>query len=124
MSFMFSLTLSCVIYAIFGLIGIFVLKEIKLVKKNFSKKQNLIYCSIFYLVFSFFLGQADQGNTGIAYQLGYGVGNYGMCWMGAVIATWLAMKYKFAFNDKFYMSLFGSISGGTILFTLVGLAGY
>ena len=123
MSFLFYLTLSCFVYAVFGLVGIFVLKEIKFLKKNFSKKQNLIYCSIFYLVFSFFLGQADQGNTGIPYQIGYGIGNYGICWMGAVIATWLAMKYKFAFNDKFYMSLFGSILGGTILFTLIGATG-
>ena len=121
---MVDLIISIIVYALFGLIGIFLLKKINFVKKTFNNKQNIIYLSIFFIVFGFFLGQNDEGNVGdtaerIAYQIGYGVGNYISCFAGAVIATFLANKFKFSFNNKlFYYALFGSISLGLILFLI------
>ena len=118
---MFLIILSIIFYTIYGLIGIFLLKKINFVEKTFNNKQNIIYLSIFFIVFGFFLGQYDEGNVGdtaerIAYQIGYGVGNYISCFAGAVIATFLANKFKFSFNNKlFYYALFGSISLGTIM---------
>ena len=113
---MISMIVSIILYAIFGLIGIFLLKKINFVKKNFGSKQNIIYLSIFFIVLGFFLGQHDKGNTGIPYQVGFGLGNYLVSFLGAVIATFLAMNFKFSFKNKlFYYALFGSISLGTIL---------
>ena len=113
---MFLIIVSIIVYTIFGLIGIFLLKKINFVKKNFSSKQNIIYLSIFFIVLGFFVGQYDEGNTGIPYQVGFGLGNYFVSFLGAVIATFLAMKFKFSFKNKlFYYALFGSVSLGTIL---------
>ena len=113
---MFLVIISIILYTVFGLIGIFLSKKINFVKKNFKNKQNIIYLSIFFLVFGFFLGQYDPGNTGVAYQIGYGVGNYISCFVGAIIATFLTTNFKFSFkNISFYYALFGSISLGTIL---------
>ena len=113
---MFDIIVSCIIYTLFGLIGIFLLKRINFTKKIFNKKQNIIYLSIFYLVVGFFFGQYDEGNDGIAYQIGYGIGNYAACFVGAVIATFLGMKFKFSFNNElFYYSLHGSIIFGFAL---------
>ena len=117
--FIIDLIISIVLYAIFGLIGIFASKKINFVKKNFKSKQNIIYLSIFFLVFGFFLGQYDPGNTGVAYQIGYGVGNYISCFVGAIIATLLTANFKFSFkNISFYYALFGSITLGTIFLLL------
>ena len=121
---MFLIILSIIFYTICGLIGIFLLKKINFVKKTFNNKQNIIYLSIFFIVFGFFIGQYNLENVGYesygsqrnAYQIGYGIGNYISCFAGAVIATFLANKFKFSFNNKlFYYALFGSISLGTIL---------
>ena len=113
---MFLIILSILIYTVFGLIGIFLLKKINFVKNTFKNKQNVIYLSIYFIIFGFFLGQYDPGNTGVAYQVGYGIGNYISCFLGSIIATYLASKFKFSFKDKsFYYALFGSISLGTIL---------
>jgi hypothetical protein len=107
---------SCILYALFGLIGIFLLKRINFTKNIFNKKQNIIYLSIFYLVFGFFIGKYDEGNTGIAFQIGYGIGNYAVCFAGAVIATFFGMRFKFSFNNElFYYALSGAILFGTIL---------
>ena len=114
---MFFIIVSIILYTLFGLIGIFLLKKINFVKKTFNNKQNIIYLSVFFIVFGSYLGQYDPGNTGIAYQIGYGIGNYVSCFVGAIIATFLATKFKFSFNNKlFYYALFGSISLGLILF--------
>ena len=108
--------ISIILYTIFGLIGIFSSKKISFVKKTFKNKQNIIYLSIFFIVFGTFLGQQDPGNTGVAYQLGYGLGNYISCFVGAIIATLLTANFKFSFkNVSFHYSLFGSIILGTIL---------
>ena len=107
---------SIILYAIFGLIGIFLLKKINFFKKNFISKQNIIYLSIFFIVLTTLMGQYEEGNTGIAYQIGFGLGNYIASFLGAVLATFLAMKFKFSFKNKlFYYALFGSISLGAIL---------
>ena len=111
--------ISIILYTIFGLIGIFASKKISFVKKNFKNKQNIIYLSIFFVVFGAFLGQYDPGNTGVAYQIGYGLGNYISCFVGAIIATSLTANFKFYFkNISFYYALFGSITLGTILLLL------
>ena len=108
--------ISCIGYTLFGLIGIFLLKRINFTKNIFNKKQNIIYLSIFYLVFGFFLGQYDEGNDGIAFLIGFGIGNYAVCFAGAIIATFLGMRFKFSFNNElFYYALSGSILFGTIL---------
>ena len=51
-----------------------------------------IFGGVFFL--GFFLGQYDPGNTGVAYQIGYGVGNYISCFVGAIIATFLTTNFK------------------------------
>ena len=113
---MIYIIISIILYTIFGLIGIFASKKISFVKKNFKNKQNIIYLSIFFVVFGSFLGQYDPGNTGVAYQIGYGLGNYISCFVGAIIATFLTTNFKFSFkNISFYYALFGSITLGTIL---------
>ena len=113
---MIFIIISIILYTIFGLIGIFASKKISFVKKNFKNKQNIIYLSIFFVVFGSFLGQYDPGNTGVAYQIGYGLGNYISCFVGAIIATLLTANFKFSFkNISFYYALFGSITLGTIL---------
>ena len=120
MNAMILIILSIITYAIFGLIGIFASKKINFVKKNFKSKQNSIYLSIFFIVFGTFLGQQDPGNTGVAYQIGYGVGNYISCFVGAIIATFLTTNFKFSFkNISFYYALFGSIVLGTILLLFI-----
>ena len=101
------------------MIGIFSSKKINFVKKNFKNKQNIIYLSIFFIVLITLMGQYEEENTGIAYQIGFGLGNYVASFLGAVLATFLAMKFKFSFKNKlFYYALFGSISIGTILLTV------
>ena len=110
---------SLIIYAIFGLIGIFLLNKIKFVEKNFSNKQNIIYLSIFFIVLGFFLAQHEPGNTGTGFQVGFGFGNYLVTFLGAVLATFIKVQSKFSLKNKlFYHALFGSISLGTILLLL------
>lgn len=107
--------LSIILYTLFGLIGIFLFKKINFTKEIFSKKQNAIYSSIFFLVFGFFLAQHD-GHSDIVYQIGFGIGNFFVCFIGAIIATFLGMKFKFSFNNElFYYSLHGSIIFGFAL---------
>ena len=118
--FIIDLIISIILYAIFGLIGIFASKKINFVKKNFKSKQNIIYLSIFFIVFGFFLGQYDPGNTGVAYQIGFGLGNYVSCFVGAILVTFLTANFKFSFkNISFYYALFGSIVLGTILLLFI-----
>ena len=113
---MIFIIISIIIYTIYGLIGIYSSKKINFVKKNFKNKQNIIYLSIFFIVFGFFLGQHDPGNTGVAYQIGYGLGNYISCFVGAIIATLLTANFNFSFkNISFCYALFGSITLGTII---------
>jgi len=85
---MIEIFLSILLYTIFGFAGIFASKKIKFIQKNFYRKQNLIYLSIFYIVYGFFLGQLDTGNLGIAYQIGFGLGNFLSALAGAIIATY------------------------------------
>ena len=56
---------------------------------------------IFYIVYGFFLGQLDTGNLGIAYQIGFGLGNFLSALAGAIIATYFVTNYKFSFKKKF-----------------------
>ena len=115
---MLDIILSIIIYAVFGFIGIYGLNKISFCKKHFQKKQNAIYLTIFYIVFGFFIGQKDPLNSGIAFQIGYGFGNCIAAILGAGIASYFANKNKFLMNKVFYMSLFGSISIGS-LFLLI-----
>ena len=112
---MLDIIFSIVLYAIFGFAGIYGFSKISFVKKNFGSKQNAIYLIIFYLIFSFFIGQTDPGNTGIAFQIGFGIGNCIAAIVGAGIASYFSNKYKFVANKNFFMSLFGSMSIGAII---------
>ena len=117
---MIEIFLSILLYTIFGLIGIFASKKIKFIQKNFHIKQNLIYLSIFYIVYGFFLGQLDTGNLGIAYQIGFGLGNFLSALAGAIVATYFVTNYKFSFKNKLFgYALFGSIVLGTVLTLLL-----
>ena len=117
---MIEIFLSIVLYTIFGFAGIFASKKIKFIQKNFHVKQNLIYLSIFYIVYGFFLGQLDTGNLGIAYQIGFGLGNFLSALAGAIIATYFVTNYKFSFKNKLFgYALFGSIVLGTVLTLLL-----
>ncbi len=117
---MIAIFLSILLYTIFGFVGIFASKKIKFVQKNFYIKQNLIYLSIFYVVYGFFLGQLDSGNLGIAYQIGFGLGNFLSALAGAIISTFFVENYKFSFKNKsFGYALFGSIVFGTLLTLLL-----
>ena len=113
---MIAIFLSILLYTIFGFVGIFASKKVKFIQKNFYIRQNLIYLSILYIVYGFFLGQLDTGNLGIAYQIGFGFGNFLSALAGAVIATYFIANYKFSFKNKLFgYALFGSIVLGTIL---------
>ena len=117
---MIEIFLSILLYTIFGFVGIFASKKIKFIQKNFYIKQNLIYLSIFYIVYGFFLGQLDTGNLGIAYQIGFGLGNFLSALAGAIIATYFVTNYKFSFKNKLFgYALFGSIVLGTMLTLLL-----
>ena len=117
---MIEIFLSILLYTIFGFVGIFASKKIKFIQKNFYIKQNLIYLSIFYIVYGFFLGQLDTGNLGIAYQIGFGLGNFLSALAGAIIATYFVTNYKFSFKNKLFgYALFGSIVLGTVLTLLL-----
>ena len=116
---MIDIIISLILYALFGLIGIHALSKISFVKKNFENKQNAIYLIIFYLVLSFFVGQTDPGNTGIAFQIGFGLGNCFAAIVGAFLASYFKNKNKFLINKVFFMALFGSVSIGTILLILM-----
>ena len=110
---------SFIIYALFGLIGTYQLKKIKFVEKNFSNKQSAIYISIFFIVLGFFLGQLEEASSGIGFQIGFGLGNYLVAYLGAALATFIKIKSKFSVNNKsFYHALFGCVSLGTILLLL------
>ena len=112
---MFDIILSIILYAVFGLIGIYGLVKISFFKKHFQNKQNAIYLIIYYVVFGFFIGQTDPLNSGIAFQIGYGIGNCFVAVLGAGIASYFANKNKFLINKVFFMSLFGSITFGSLL---------
>ena len=112
---MLNIILSIILYAVFGFIGIYGLNKISFFKKHFQKKQNAIYLMIYYIVFSFFIGQKDPLNSGIAFQIGYGFGNCFAAILGAVISSYFANKNKFLMNKVFYMSLLGSITFGSLL---------
>ena len=116
---MFEMLFSIILYAIFGLMGIFLFKRINFTKEILSKKQNAIYSSIYYLVFGIFLAQFS-GYDDVPTQIGFGLGHYFVCFVGAIIATFLGMKFKFSFSNKlFYYSLQGSIIFGSIMFLVL-----
>ena len=115
---MIDILLSIILYGIFGLLGIHLFKKIDFFKK-ITNKQNTIYISIFYIVFGFFIGQADQYNTGIAYQIGFGIGNFISAVVGSLLATSISTKKKPDIKSKtFFYSMFGSIPLGCILILL------
>tara|TARA_A100001011_G_scaffold390558_1_gene474257 strand:+ start:807 stop:1160 length:354 start_codon:yes stop_codon:yes gene_type:complete len=112
---MLDIIISIILYALFGFIGIYGLTKILFFKKHFQNKQNAIYLTIYYIVFGFFIGQNDPENTGVAFQIGYGLGNCFVAILGAAIASYFANKQRFLINKVFYMSLFGSVAFGSLL---------
>jgi len=112
---MIEVLLIIILYTLFGLIGIFLFKNIIFTKEIFSKQQNGIISSICFLIFVYFLAKHD-GNNNILSPIVFGVVNYLACFAGATIAAFLGMKFKFYLNSKlFYYSLHGSIIFGSVL---------
>ena len=117
---MIEIFLSILLYTIFGFDYIFAFKKIKFIQENIFRLDNIIFLSIFYIVYGFFLGQLDTGNLGIAYQIGFGLGNFLSALAGAIIATYFVTNYKFSFKNKLFgYALFGSIVLGTLLTLLL-----
>ena len=81
---MIDIIISLILYTLFGLIGILLFKRINFTKNIFNKKQSAIYLSIYYIVFGFFLGQLEDGNPDIRYQIGFGLGHYFVCFIGII----------------------------------------
>ena len=112
---MIDMLISIVFYAILGFVGIFLFKRIEFTKNFLNNRNIIIFLSIFYLIVGVFLSKLD-GSKNLVFDIGYAFGNYFSCFVGAVIATFLAMRFKFSFkNELFYYSLSGSIIFGTVL---------
>jgi hypothetical protein len=113
---MIDILISIAFYAILGFVGIFLFKRIEFTKNFLNNRNIIIFLSIFYLIVGIILSKLD-GSNNLSFDIGFAIGNYLACFLGAVIATFLVMRFKFSFkNELFYYSLSGSIIFRTILF--------
>lgn len=113
--------LSIIFYAVFGAIGISVIKGNKTLK-NFSDKKNLILLSIIYVLFIALIFRNEPEVTDFVDQIILSVGNYIVTYLGAIIAVKIVIKSKTIFCKEFYYSLSGSIGIGTVvMFLFYGL---
>ena len=113
---MLEILVSGIVYTIFALISIFAFRRIEFTKKFFNNPNIVITLSLSYLVIGFFLSKLDSGGD-IFFDIGFAIGHFGICFIGAVLGTFLAMKFRFSFkNEIFYYALSGSMIFGTILF--------
>ena len=113
---MLEILVSGIVYIIFALISIFIFKRIEFTKKIFNNPNVVIIISLFYLVIGFFMSKAESSGD-IFFDIGFAIGHFGICFIGAVLGTLIAMKFRFSFNNEtFYYALSGSIIFGTILF--------
>ena len=117
---MLEILVSGIVYTIFALISIFAFRKIEFTKKFFNNPNIVITLSLFYLVIGFFLSKLLGSGGDIFFDIGYAIGHFGICFIGAVLGTFLAMKFRFSFkNEIFYYALSGSMIFGTILFSFL-----
>ena len=106
---------------IFSFIGFFLFEKNETTQKFFGNKQNSIYISIVYMIYGMYLAQDDVGQkVYFVEQIGYSLGIYIVTFSGAVLATFIGMKFKFSFidNEKFLYSLNSGIIFTSILYML------
>ena len=108
---------SIVLYAVFGAIGISVIKGNKNLK-NFSNKKNLIILSIIYVLLIALIMRDEPEVANFVDQIFLSLGNYGATYLGAIIAVKIVTKPKKIFCKEFYYSLSGTIGCGTVLLFL------
>ena len=91
--------------------------SLKEINRIFTKQQNIIYLVIFFFIFGMYLAQKNPSlhSGSLIFQIAFSVGNLIAVFAGSAIAAFFANKSKFKINKNFYLSLFGSISCGTIL---------
>ena len=114
---MTDIIISIFLYCVFGLLGIHVFSKIKEINQIFSKQQNIIYLVVFFFIFGMYLAQKNPSlySSSLMFQIAFSVGNLIAVFAGSTFAAFFANKYKFKINKNLYLSLFGSISCGTIL---------
>tara|TARA_B100001057_G_scaffold304369_1_gene304518 strand:- start:121 stop:480 length:360 start_codon:yes stop_codon:yes gene_type:complete len=114
---MIDIIISILLYCVFGLLGIHVFSKIKEINRIFTKQQNIIYLVIFFFIFGMFLAQKNPSlhSSSLVFQITFSIGNLIAVFAGSAIAAFFANKSKFKINKNLYLSLFGSISCGTIL---------
>ena len=114
---MIDIIISILLYCVFGLLGIHVFCKIKEINRIFTKQQNIIYLVIFFFIFGIYLAQKNPSlhSSSLVFQITFSVGNLIAVFAGSSIAAFFANKSKFKINKNLYLSLFGSISCGTIL---------
>ena len=110
--------ISIILYAVFGAIGISVVKKNKILK-DFSNKKNLIALSIIYVLFIALLFRNEPEVTDFIDQIILSLGNYFATYVGAIIAVKILIKSKTFFCKEFYYSLSGSIGLGSALLILL-----
>ena len=114
---LFDIILSVAMYAVFGWIGIVVIKNNKKLQK-FCNQKNLIILSIVYVLSIAVLFSGDPDASDRTDQILLSVGNYIATFVGALITAKILTKSKHLFNKEFYHSLSGSIVCGFILLVL------
>ena len=115
--------ISIILYAVFGAIGISVIKKNKTLR-NFSNKKNLIVLSIIYVLFIALIFRNDPEAADFVDQVLLSLGNYVATYLGAIIAVKIVVKSKTIFCKEFYYSLSGSIGFGTAVLFLFYAIGY
>ena len=109
--------LSIILYAVFGAIGIGVIKSNKTLKK-FSNKKNLTITSIIYVLFIALVFRNQPESTGYIAQIIMSLGNYIATYLGAMLPVKILTKSKKIFCTEFYYSLCGAIGLGTVLLVM------
>ena len=110
--------ISIILYAVFGAIGISVIKKNKTLR-NFSNKKNLIVLSIIYVLLIALIMRDEPEVANFVDQISLSLGNYAATYLGAIIAVKIVTKPKKLFCKEFYYSLSGTIGFGTILLFLL-----
>ena len=115
--------ISIILYAVFGAIGISVIKKNKTLR-NFSNKKNLIVLSIIYVLFIALIFRNEPEVTDFFDQIILSLGNYFATYLGAIIAVKIVIQSKTIFCKEFYYSLSGSIGLGAVVLFLFYAIGY
>jgi len=109
--------LSIIGYTLFSAVGFFFFEKSEFTKNFFGNKQNSIYLSIAFIIFGIYLAKADLITPNITEQIVFSLANYLVCFIGAILATFIGMKGTFTFNNnkKFLHSLNSGIILGFLL---------